>query len=182
MWICIGCGAETVNNERCGTCGRTREDASINVVGADAGADGGGVVGADASGAGAAQAVAPLLSLSSIPEVLIDACGTFKYIQIAVTTTGGEGGNSLLIRGHARCKFHDDIFQIYRKTLLALPGIDTVECIGGGRVTVDEGVSVKVFGYSVGYGRCDHSKTVEALRRAMPELREQDITWDDDGY
>lgn len=159
VWSCAGCCASSIDDtaSRCVSCGRTR---SVD----------------DAAPAAAAVSAG---SIDDVPEVIVDPSGVFKYIQIRVS--GADFGDRLLVRGHQRCKYHDDVFQIYRKSLLRLPGVTSVECVGGGRIDLREGVGARVYGHSVGYGLCDHALTAAALRRAFPALRET-VTWDNTGY
>lgn len=161
MWTCSGCRTSSSEDSasRCLSCGRTRivDDA---------------IPSAPVSASAAA-------AISDVPEVIVDPSGVFKYIQIRVS--GDTFGDRLLVRGHQRCKYHDDVFQIYRKSLLRLPGVTSVECVGGGRIDLREGVGARVYGHSVGYGLCDHALTAAALRRAFPALRDT-VTWDNEGY
>lgn len=53
-----------------------------------------------------------------------------------------------------------------------------IECIGGGRIKVSD-KSILVYGYSKGYGQCDHTLTVELLKEVYPHY---DITYSNDGY
>jgi len=162
MSTCAACAAGAfAASERCVECGRSRDVAAA----------------AAPSAAAAAAPSAPSAALAGVPEVLVDADGVFKYVQIRVA---GAGGARLLVRGHAWAKFHDDVFQHYRADLLALPGVTAVECVGGGRIAVDAGPRrARVYGHSVGYGRCEHALTAAALARALPGY---DITHDNEGY
>ena len=165
MWTCLGCSTSSDDDrlKRCNSCGRTRDhDGETSFP--------------------PAQVLNVGVTSSSIQQVLIDPSGIFKYIQIRISGNGGGSDERILIRGHAQCKYHDDIFQMYRETLLAISGVTNVTCIGGGRIDIEEGVGARVYGHSIGYGRCDHSITAEALRRAMPEIHPNQITWDNEGY
>ncbi|KAF1594939.1 UNVERIFIED_CONTAM: 14 kDa phosphohistidine phosphatase, partial [Eudyptes robustus] len=54
------------------------------------------------------------------------------------------------------------------------------DCLGGGRIKHDaNGKSLKVYGYSTGFGRADHEKAVELLKTKYPEY---EITWSNEGY
>ena len=58
-------------------------------------------------------------------------------------------------------------------------GLDA-QCLGGGRIVhKPEEKYIKVYGYSVGFGRADHTKTVEVLRDHYPEYK---IEWSNEGY
>ena len=54
------------------------------------------------------------------------------------------------------------------------------ECIGGGRVLVNvSSKKILVFGYSVDFGKADHSMTVAAIKELLPQWN---ITYSNDGY
>jgi phosphohistidine phosphatase len=55
------------------------------------------------------------------------------------------------------------------------------ECVGGGRIkhSLDE-KTIKVYGYSQGYGLADHAITVEILKKKYPDYKS--ITFSNDGY
>ena len=169
MWTCIGCSASSSDDKitRCNSCGRTRDDGVTSVAPAQV---------VDCGVISSSSVLA-----SSVHEVVIDPSGIFKYIQIRVTGNNGVG-ERILIRGHTHCKYHDDILQMYRQPLLAISGVTNVTCIGGGRIDIEEGHGARVYGHSIGYGRCDHSLTADALRRVMPEIDLNQITWDNEGY
>jgi len=54
------------------------------------------------------------------------------------------------------------------------------QCLGGGRILHDKSKKyIKVYGYSVGFGLADHTKTVEILKSKYPDYN---IEWTNDGY
>lgn len=56
-----------------------------------------------------------------------------------------------------------------------------VQCKGGGRIKHEpERGAVFVYGYSMGYGRADHTIAVSVLKDAFPTYT--DITYSNDGY
>lgn len=135
------------------------------------------------AGAAAAPGVPELLP--GIPEVELDEeAGTCKYVQIQITLPGSEA--PLLAIRHAPLEYHDDIFQAARATMRAtgsLPEGTSVKCIGGGRLAFDgQSKSIRVYGYSMAYGRPDHSKAVAALYRRYPEAQGWSISWSNEGY
>ncbi|CAL8072101.1 unnamed protein product [Orchesella dallaii] len=120
--------------------------------------------------------------LDKVPDSKIDAKGKFKYILIKVYATDSEGkhvddNSKLVVRGRADCPFHGDILDKFQEETANLEGIDE-EILGGGRI-LREGNKISVFGYSQGYGRADHTLTVEILKRSFPT---HDISWSNDGY
>ncbi|XP_010562948.1 PREDICTED: 14 kDa phosphohistidine phosphatase [Haliaeetus leucocephalus] len=71
--------------------------------------------------------------------------------------------------------------DIYEQTAreLAQQGLGC-ECLGGGRLSHrPEERKIHVYGYSVGFGRADHSVTTEKLKAEYPDY---EITWADEGY
>ncbi|NXX87314.1 PHP14 phosphatase, partial [Urocolius indicus] len=71
--------------------------------------------------------------------------------------------------------------DLYERTAeeLARQGLDC-ECLGGGRLSHrPEERKIHVYGYSVGFGRADHSVTTEKLKAEYPDY---EITWADEGY
>ncbi|NXF45249.1 PHP14 phosphatase, partial [Oceanites oceanicus] len=71
--------------------------------------------------------------------------------------------------------------DLYERTAqeLAQQGLGC-ECLGGGRLShCPEERKIHVYGYSVGFGRADHSVTTEKLKAKYPDY---EITWADEGY
>ena len=109
-------------------------------------------------------------------DVDIDPSGKFKYVLIKLHHD--DNTSKLLVRGYAWGEYHDDIYQ---KTLeLAMKsGLDT-ECLGGGRISHDpEKREIFVYGYSVGYGRADHTQTVKLIQKKYPSYK---VDWSNEGY
>nr|XP_013809903.1 PREDICTED: 14 kDa phosphohistidine phosphatase [Apteryx mantelli mantelli] len=76
---------------------------------------------------------------------------------------------------------HFSSADIYDKTASELEkqGYDC-ECLGGGRISHQrEEKKIHVYGYSVGFGRANHSVTTEKLKAKYPDY---EITWADEGY
>lgn len=116
-------------------------------------------------------------AFTAVPEVDIDPNGRFKYILIKLYS-GVEDNFKYIVRGYARCGFHADIYDEVYERVHPL-GLET-ECVGGGRILHEAGKKhITVFGYSQGYGRADHSKSVEVLKK---HFRDYEIDWNNDGY
>merc|ERR1711911_9839 len=98
-------------------------------------------------------------ALNTIPVADID-IGRFKYVLIKVYSKDpNQEHMKFIIRGYNWASFHADIYDKIQEELDAL-GLDT-ECVGGGRILHDsEKKSIYVYGYSMGFGLADHSKTV----------------------
>ena len=58
-------------------------------------------------------------------------------------------------------------------------GLDA-QCLGGGRIEHrPQDKYLKVYGYSVGFGKADHTKAVDLLKEVYPNYN---IEWSDEGY
>ncbi|CAN8005375.1 unnamed protein product [Ixodes hexagonus] len=118
-------------------------------------------------------------SFETIPTVKLDN-GRFKYILIKVHDKNDDTRTKLIVRGSAAASYHADIFDSESAKLEAIQGIE-LECLGGGRIIHNpDRKEIKVFGYSQGYGKADHSKTVEVLKEFYPNY--DSITFSNDGY
>ena len=84
----------------------------------------------------------------------------------------------LLVRGTATAEYHADIYDDTEEKARE-EGIDC-QCLGGGRIRHESrDKRIKVYGYSMGFGRADHTKAVELLKKAYPGYQ---IEWSNDGY
>ncbi|XP_036892899.1 14 kDa phosphohistidine phosphatase isoform X1 [Sturnira hondurensis] len=54
------------------------------------------------------------------------------------------------------------------------------ECLGGGRIShQSQDKKIHVYGYSMGFGRAQHSVSTEKIKAMYPDY---EVTWADDGY
>ena len=115
--------------------------------------------------------------LNAVPDVEIDE-GTYKYIQIRVKSIKEPNIKKIVIRGIAGCEFHADVFDMTHKQIEAL-GF-SAEAIGGGRIKHDpQNKTIFIYGYSIGFGRADHTITVEKVQDNYPGY---DVSYSNDGY
>ena len=86
-----------------------------------------------------------------------------------------------LVRGYLDCDFHADILAKFRDNELSkYADFWQCECPGGGRIQVDEvKKQLLIYGYSMGFGRCDHALTQSLIQTQMPDY---EVTWNNDGY
>ena len=86
-----------------------------------------------------------------------------------------------IIRGYLDCPYHADILAKFeRDELPEFAGQWEAECPGGGRIeTIEADKRIFIYGYSQGFGRCDHEVTQALVREAYPEY---DVTWSNEGY
>jgi len=98
--------------------------------------------------------------LDAIPDVDIDEAGTYKYIQICVKSTQDPSVQKIVIRGKLGCEYHADVYDECHKQIETL-GF-TTEAIGGGRIRhTPADKTIFIYGYSIGFGRADHTITVD---------------------
>ncbi|XP_071568289.1 sex-regulated protein janus-A-like [Temnothorax nylanderi] len=72
-----------------------------------------------------------------------------------------------------------DIFDRVDEQIKKHAGLQA-NCVGGGRIEHDpDEKTIKVYGYSQGFGKADHQISVELLKKKYPTYN---ITWSDDGY
>ncbi|XP_042334868.1 14 kDa phosphohistidine phosphatase [Sceloporus undulatus] len=115
--------------------------------------------------------------LDRVPDVDIDPDGVFKYVLIRVTPEGA-GPSKDVVRGYAWAEYHADIFERVAEELERL-GL-RCQCLGGGRIDHQSGAKkIRVYGYSVGFGRAKHSVSTEKLKAAFPDYQ---VSWSDEGY
>ncbi|XP_071628412.1 14 kDa phosphohistidine phosphatase isoform X1 [Temnothorax longispinosus] len=116
--------------------------------------------------------------LDKVPDVDIDGHGRFKYILINVQDNVGKASKKI-VRGYARAQWHADIFDQVDEQIKKHAGLQA-NCVGGGRIEHDpDEKTIKVYGYSQGFGKADHQISVELLKKKYPTYN---ITWSDDGY
>ncbi|XP_061441482.1 14 kDa phosphohistidine phosphatase-like [Rhineura floridana] len=112
--------------------------------------------------------------LSSVAEVEIDPDGSFKYILVRVQFGADECRN--IVRGTAAAEFHNHIFDKVNPEMEKLGFV--CKCLGGGKIEHNsKDRKIRVFGLSTGYGKADHSVTVEILKRTY---KDYEISWSDD--
>ncbi|XP_045596226.1 14 kDa phosphohistidine phosphatase isoform X2 [Procambarus clarkii] len=118
--------------------------------------------------------------LDKVDNVDIDT-GTFKYILIKVyySPPGETETSKFITRGYLSAGFHSDIYDKVVPAIEKL-GLDC-ECMGGGRIRHElDNKTIEVYGYSQGYGRADHSITVDLLKVKYPDYDQ--IKFSNDGY
>ena len=96
--------------------------------------------------------------------------------------TGSE--SYLIVRGFKDCPYHADILEKFEETELKadeeLEIYYRTSCPGGGRINHDENnKKIEIYGYSQGFGRCDHQITQGYMQEEFPDY---EITWSNEGY
>ncbi|CAL1674579.1 unnamed protein product [Lasius platythorax] len=117
--------------------------------------------------------------LDKVLDVDIGGHGRFKYILINVQDDVNKASKQI-VRGNARAQWHADIFdKVNVEIQNHHPGLQ-INCVGGGRIEHDpDAKTIKVYGYSQGFGKADHQVSVELLKKKYPHYN---ITWSDEGY
>ncbi|XP_011168607.1 14 kDa phosphohistidine phosphatase [Solenopsis invicta] len=116
--------------------------------------------------------------LDNVPDVDIDGHGRFKYILINVQDDKNKASKKI-VRGYARAQWHADIFDEVEGQIKKHAGLQA-DCVGGGRIEHDpDEKTIKVYGYSQGFGKADHQVSVELLKKKYPGYN---ITCSDEGY
>ncbi|XP_069330927.1 14 kDa phosphohistidine phosphatase isoform X1 [Eulemur rufifrons] len=122
-------------------------------------------------------------SLAQIPDVDIDSDGVFKYVLIRVQSAPPSAGTPAaeskeIVRGYKWAEYHADIYDKVSGEMQK-QGYDC-ECLGGGRIShQSQDKKIHVYGYSMGYGRAQHSVSTEKIKAKYPDY---EVTWADDGY
>ncbi|CAB3989917.1 14 kDa phosphohistidine phosphatase-like [Paramuricea clavata] len=115
-------------------------------------------------------------TLDQVQNVDIDSKGRFKYILVKIK----DGSHhKYIVRGYGRAGFHADIYDEILPELQRL-GLHS-DCVGGGRIEHNSDIgTILVYGYSIGFGRADHSISTEILKNYFPAYKS--ITFSNEGY
>ncbi|XP_023647393.1 14 kDa phosphohistidine phosphatase [Paramormyrops kingsleyae] len=118
--------------------------------------------------------------LAAVPAVDIDPSGVFKYVLIRVRSTEEGNDSSVdIVRGYSWAEYHADIYDHVTAELEKGGDLDC-ECLGGGRINHDsQARKIHVYGYSVGFGRAEHSISTEKLKSKYTDY---EVTWSNEGY
>ena len=120
-------------------------------------------------------------SFDSVADVDIDS-GVFKYVYIRVYCDNPEDEDDRhekdIVRGYNFAEYHADVYDKTESEVTGA-GLDC-ECLGGGRIEHrPESKYIKVYGYSMGFGRANHARAVEILKT---KYKDYTIEWSDEGY
>ncbi|KAM5330567.1 14 kDa phosphohistidine phosphatase isoform 2-T2 [Glossophaga mutica] len=119
--------------------------------------------------------------LAQIPDVDIDPDGVFNLEGLL---SWGISCSELGLPRAARaecCALLPFPADIYDKVAgeIQKKGYDC-ECLGGGRIShQSQDKKIHVYGYSMGFGRAQHSVSTEKIKAKYPDY---EVTWADDGY
>mmetsp|Transcript_2529 Transcript_2529/g.5326 ORF Transcript_2529/g.5326 Transcript_2529/m.5326 type:complete len:119 (-) Transcript_2529:23-379(-) len=118
------------------------------------------------------------MMLSAIQQVELDE-GTFKYVLI-LAKEPTTGASKLLVRGYQGCEFHADVLATAADRLRTLEQLQ-LDCLGGGRIAHDRATkTVRIYGYSQGFGRADHAQSYKLCSEHFGDG--YDIRWSNEGY
>jgi len=117
--------------------------------------------------------------MDKVLDVEIDE-GIFKYVYIRVyqDAPGDDRNEKDIVRGYTFAEYHADI---YDRTCAELENLELdCECLGGGRIIHKPAEKyIKVYGYSLGFGKANHERSVEILQTKYPDYK---IECSDEGY
>ncbi|XP_073500181.1 14 kDa phosphohistidine phosphatase-like [Phyllobates terribilis] len=114
-------------------------------------------------------------ALDSVPEVLIDPDGVYKYVLVRVSPESPDRHRDI-VRGTSTAEFHNHIFEKLEPEMQAL-GLKC-KCLGGGKIEHNsKDKKIRIFGESTGYGKADHSITAEKLRSRYGDY---EVVWSDE--
>ena len=102
-----------------------------------------------------------------------------------------------IVRGYQFAEYHADVYDKTESEVTSV-GLDC-ECLGGGRIEHRPGEkyikvtshthlpaltdtfhgSLQVYGYSMGFGKANHERSVEILKTKYKDYK---IEWSDEGY
>ncbi|KAG7279270.1 hypothetical protein CRUP_033206 [Coryphaenoides rupestris] len=118
--------------------------------------------------------------MADVPQAEIDPTGVFKYVLIRVhSKEDGDDSEIDIVRGYSWAEYHADIYDKISGQL-EKGGVLDCECVGGGRIKHNPAAKkIHIYGYSMGFGRANHSVSMEKLKIRYPEY---EVTWDNEGY
>ena len=100
-----------------------------------------------------------------------------------------------IVRGYQFAEYHADVYDKTESEVTSA-GLDC-ECLGGGRIEHRPGekyikvtphvsrlmlyteLGLQVYGYSMGFGKANHERSVEILKTKYKDYK---IEWSDEGY
>ncbi|CAE7637951.1 PHPT1, partial [Symbiodinium sp. KB8] len=152
--------------------------AALSGTGAAMGASASSAAPAPAASA-APSAAAPASALSRVPDVDLDADGTFKYVMLTLSDPATGESN------YKFAEYHVDVADHTRAELdedKATAGLK-LSVSGGGRIRREAASKrLVVYGYSMQFGRADHDAAAKLIRKAIPDYAPDAITWNNEGY
>jgi|TARA_B110000977_G_scaffold200815_1_gene292737 phosphohistidine phosphatase len=127
-------------------------------------------------------------ALSSIAPVVC-AVGTYKYVQVQLTSPDAPGAQLLVVRSYNTCRYHAENYQRLMRELRLDARTSKVigRVVGGGRIRFDGDdvpqPSAAVWGYSKTFGKTPgcNMTTAEIIKRNVQRFGGR-VEWSDDGY
>ena len=102
-----------------------------------------------------------------------------KYVLIKITSQNGDC--KTIVRANKMAGYHKDIYNPVSQQISNKYSFKCEVC-GGGRIMVMKPANkIKVYGYSVDFGKADHEKTVNMIKE-VETFSSWDISFSDDGY
>ncbi|KAG2497161.1 hypothetical protein HYH03_004751 [Edaphochlamys debaryana] len=119
----------------------------------------------------------------AVPQVLLSADGTFKYVLMRLWDPAPEvsGRSKLLVWGDVRAPYHNDVLQ-KAKAMARRLGLK-VSPLGGGRIHHDAAArSISVYGYSAAFGPAPHEVAAALIHRWYPLYDKEKVSVSYEGY
>lgn len=119
-----------------------------------------------------------------IPVIDIDEGGTYKYILVklhnAPPNVKGVKSGMFLVRGHEWADYHADLYDEVESYIAKNNITFQSEVVGGGRIAFNKDRKhIEIYGYSVGFGRANHSITCQLVKKQFPDYT---VEWNNSGY
>ncbi len=112
--------------------------------------------------------------MAELEPAKVDLGAVQKYVLLQI------GDDEVVCRGKASAAYHDDVRQGFEEEERGLLEGKGVKVLGGGRIKADQdGKNFEVYGYSVAYGRADHTIACGLLEAGYPGCK---TVWTNDGY
>lgn len=105
--------------------------------------------------------------------------GAHKYVQIRAAPP--DGGAQVFVVSRKHAAYHCNAAEPF-VARLEQHGYRDIEVTGGGRVALDSATRIiKIYGFSYGFGKPDHSLSADVVRQDE-RYSGYDVTWSDEGY
>lgn len=115
-------------------------------------------------------------ALNNIADVNLEV-GRSRYVLIKAYEKEDEDSYKYIVRGSVLAANHTEVYDKEQAALKAA-GLES-ECVGGGYIVhLPDTKELKVYGNSQTYGKADHAKATEILKKHYPTY--SSVTWSND--
>jgi phosphohistidine phosphatase len=114
-----------------------------------------------------------------VPKVQI-ANGAHKYVL--VEAANNNKAKEYFVISKRGASYHQNAAEPLVHQLEQSNHYHAIRVTGGGRIALDESQqTIRVFGFSYGFGLADHQITKQVIQ-SDPRYQDYEITWSNDGY